>query len=61
MTAESSDQPSPEPGLVPLARPGAHWTPEEQEILVTEVTHAAVQAVLRRTGTPQGHDMGAPP
>ena len=37
MTAESSDQPSPEPGLVPLARPGAHWTPEEQEILVTEV------------------------
>lgn len=37
MTAEASDQPSPEPGLVPLARPGAHWTPEEQEILVTEV------------------------
>jgi hypothetical protein len=37
MTAESSDQPSPEPGLVPLARPGAHWTPEEQEILVAEV------------------------
>jgi hypothetical protein len=37
MTAESSDQPSPEPGLVPLAKPGARWTPEEQEILVTEV------------------------
>ena len=36
--------------------------PTADNALVTRlITHAAVQAVLRRTGTPQGHDMGAPP
>jgi hypothetical protein len=36
--------------------------PTADNALVTRlITHAAVQAVLRHTGTPQGHDMGAPP
>jgi hypothetical protein len=36
--------------------------PTADNALVTRlITHAAEHAVLRRTGTPQGHDMGAPP
>jgi hypothetical protein len=37
MTADSPDQSSPEPGPVPLAKPGTRWTPEEEEILIAEV------------------------
>lgn len=51
MAADSSEQSSPEPDPTPLAKPGARWTHEEEEVLVGEIREGKdMTAITQRHG-----------